>query len=873
MQRPGLVRLCLRISFVFTLSFVLPITLPAAVSATSVAAMSPSDRSPSVGRFLDAGGGLDLAAVVASGIDGTVDLSGHDFWLVDGGLVSEGRHRGAEAECIGQSAGGSNDQWCPGFGQPPSENGTDGPVYALAVYKGDVIAAGDFIEADGVIVNHIARWTGTQWGAMGAGLDGPVYALVATESDLYAGGAFVTSGGTGVVPNVGQWDGDSWVGLGSGPGGTVRCLGFNGNRLVAGGEFPGFISQYTPLERQGGGVAGDLGSGSVQRGGLWLALPPTSGPVRALASFQGDLIAGGDFLTAGGVNVNYVARYDGANWHGLGASPAGLDAPVLSLVVGNDELYVGGSFTERADLSQQLERVAKWNGAAWSPLANGLAGTVRSLAFFGGRIHAGGDFVFDGDGLVELNHIAGFDGSGWQALGSGIAPAGASSVRAMVPKGINARLYVGGNFNTTGNKEALQFGLWSNPLVTGEVVDAFNTRPISKADVTVGGCSTTTDLDGVYEIGVSPGAAQTLDVSHAGYIGQDTVVPALTGCIEHTEDFALETNTVLLVHGWPSSSATWGPDDELDFIQTLHDLGGAGRYRIETIDLIPSFLKRFGGQGRIRRQAQVLEEYLSDLRNEGVMSVSVVAHSAGGLVTRYVINEYDGFAVNKLIMLGSPNHGTEFSRVVRTALHLFYAWLFGPSLASVALAEATFPAALRDMDPGSNLLDQLNYDDQQDSRNNWKCREHNDETTLGSSVEYVTFAADSQDPGCQGRVLRRTVGRLVQAFSRCHNDHLVPVASVPLAVNTEPSNVHNWTDDQCFTYSTHRGETCYNMTEDIAVAAAVENVLRGGRRGHVQLAEARAPFPGGRLAQARGSRSLSHDFGGHVSGHRSGWRI
>ena len=40
-----------------------------------------------------------------------------------------------------------------------------------------------------------------------------------------------------------------------------------------------------------------------------------NGPVRAVTAFGGDLIAGGQFGTAGGVPGTYViARWDGANW-------------------------------------------------------------------------------------------------------------------------------------------------------------------------------------------------------------------------------------------------------------------------------------------------------------------------------------------------------------------------------------------------------------------------------------------------------------------------------------------------------------------------------------------------------------------------------
>ena len=53
--------------------------------------------------------------------------------------------------------------------------------------------------------------------------------------------------------------------------------------------------------------------------------------VRALAVLpNGDLIAGGDFTTAGGTTVNSIARWNGAAWSALGA---GMNNFVTALAV------------------------------------------------------------------------------------------------------------------------------------------------------------------------------------------------------------------------------------------------------------------------------------------------------------------------------------------------------------------------------------------------------------------------------------------------------------------------------------------------------------------------------------------------------------
>src|SRR5438477_8623746 len=67
--------------------------------------------------------------------------------------------------------------------------------------------------------------------------------------------------------------------------------------------------------------------------------------VRALTVYNGQLIAGGDFLVAdNSVHVNHVARWDGASWQPLGS---GLGPPlygtVYALAVYNGDLIAGGA--------------------------------------------------------------------------------------------------------------------------------------------------------------------------------------------------------------------------------------------------------------------------------------------------------------------------------------------------------------------------------------------------------------------------------------------------------------------------------------------------------------------------------------------------
>ena len=73
------------------------------------------------------------------------------------------------------------------------------------------------------------------------------------------------------------------------------------------------------------------------------SFPGLNGGVSDLAfGPDGSLYAGGQFTTAGEVAANYIARWDGAQWHPLGS---GMDHYVAALAVGPDgSLYAGGDF-------------------------------------------------------------------------------------------------------------------------------------------------------------------------------------------------------------------------------------------------------------------------------------------------------------------------------------------------------------------------------------------------------------------------------------------------------------------------------------------------------------------------------------------------
>jgi hypothetical protein len=168
------------------------------------------------------------------------------------------------------------------------------------------------------------------------------------------------------------------------PAGRAISLDPQGYQLVSGqGEAPRFV------------LAGpdDVPGDENWASGLF-PWPGTSGPVYALAvDAAGNLYAGGDFTAAGGVSANRIAIWDGNAWSALGS---GMNDPVNALAVdaaGN--LYAGGRFTTAGGAS--ANHIATWDGSAWSALGSGMDGPVYALAVDGaGNLYAGGGFTTAG---------------------------------------------------------------------------------------------------------------------------------------------------------------------------------------------------------------------------------------------------------------------------------------------------------------------------------------------------------------------------------------------------------------------------------------------------------------------------------------------
>ncbi|MBI5865254.1 MAG: hypothetical protein HZB38_12235 [Planctomycetes bacterium] len=191
--------------------------------------------------------------------------------------------------------------------------------------------------------------------------------------------------------------------------------------------------------------------------------------VRALSVFDSGsgpaLYAGGGFTDAGGVVANRIAKWNGAAWSALGS---GLNNPASALTVFDDgsgpALFAGGTFSDAGGIAANY--IAKWNGSSWSPLGSGITGgplaNVRALAVFddggGLALYAGGDFYTAGG--VSAGSIAKWDGSDWSPLGA-VGMDSMVYTLCVFGDAADQALYAGGTFRTAGGVSANYIAKWN----------------------------------------------------------------------------------------------------------------------------------------------------------------------------------------------------------------------------------------------------------------------------------------------------------------------------------------------------------------------------------------------------------------------------
>lgn len=182
----------------------------------------------------------------------------------------------------------------------------------------------------------------------------------------------------------------------------------------------------------------------------------SGGPGAFAVAADGTLYAGGGFTSIGGVTASGIAKWDGTTWSAMGAGVAG--GSVLNMAIGRDgTLYIVGSFTS-VDGIANTNGVAKWNGTAWSAMGTGASGGQVAEITIGldDSVYVGGDFTLMG-GVADTVRVARWSGSAWSALGTG----GAAAQVGALATGPDGTVWIGGSFSTIGGQSISKLAKWN----------------------------------------------------------------------------------------------------------------------------------------------------------------------------------------------------------------------------------------------------------------------------------------------------------------------------------------------------------------------------------------------------------------------------
>jgi hypothetical protein len=435
--------------------------------------------------------GADGETVYALLVSGTKLYVGGYFFN-----VSSSTQNALSANCIACWSTTGN-FWSP-LGTP-TQNGTGGRVFALALSGSDLFVGGHFGDVSSgtqnISAGNIACWstTGNSWSLLGTptqnGVNNDVVALAVNGSDLYVGGSFFTVSSNGQnqisAEYIAKWStvGSAWTPLGSatqnGTNRRVNSQAMHGSDLFVGGGFT-TVSDSVLADRPAEGIAKWSTTGAS-----WATLNGAAQSMNGGGGVSKLMVSGSDLIIAGGIlngsglpftggiikvrsqspNADFtdrVAKWNLATYLWERAFPAlvgdAIDGTVSAIADAGPVIYVGGSFTLAGNVD--ANNVACWDKytRTWSALGsrdqNGVNGSVTSLAVIDGELYVGGIFSSvssSGQNAISANNIARWSAAAgsWSPLGSALQNGTHSHVSALAVLGSD--LYVGGAFTSVSN--------------------------------------------------------------------------------------------------------------------------------------------------------------------------------------------------------------------------------------------------------------------------------------------------------------------------------------------------------------------------------------------------------------------------------------
>jgi len=316
-----------------------------------------------------------------------------------------------------------------------------------------IYSTGFFTRDCGVNADYINVWDGTVTAASGTGLPDPGHRI----ADI-AGVRYIAKYEQAVDTNwVYKWDGTDYVKFGAPLYLTTAVAGFSKTPsiydivqyhgdIIISGEFDWADGRHiSGIARWTGTTWDSLGTGLA---GYLTPAPSNVMYPHQMMVYQDTLYVVGNFVTAGGITVNGVAKWDGTQWHAMGN---GFNQNVYAIAVYNGEIYAAGGFTKTGTTT--MRHIAKWNGGSWvSPgfdvytNATGFdEAYVHTLKQIGSWLFITGGFlhVTSSAGTASCGNIIAWDGSGVNTLSGGTPN---YQIEAIAPWASNT-IVVGGGYN------------------------------------------------------------------------------------------------------------------------------------------------------------------------------------------------------------------------------------------------------------------------------------------------------------------------------------------------------------------------------------------------------------------------------------------
>ena len=321
-------------------------------------------------------------------------------------------------------------------------------IKSVVLYHDTLLAGGSFTYLDdGTPAEGIAYWSGSAWQLYGD-LDHAVWKLRVLDDTLYAVGSFDQADGQ-PAKGIARRQGGQWVPVGLLPMDEMwywDVIKFQDRLITLGNGYINGLRGIYQLENNEWSVLGPGFTGG------------TSG-AQSMAVYQGSLYVGGQILLQEGNAGQAIMRWDGTQFHPVGA---GLQtyfndfssiSNAVCMTVHNDLLWVGGGFRYASGV--EAHGMATWDGSRWCGVPGVLFGEqwggAISMDFYHDTLFIACGDTADGQ---FVNNAAKFVGSSY--VDSCGAPVGISTTAVVDHSRFLAWLDASGQWFVTGATPGIQ---------------------------------------------------------------------------------------------------------------------------------------------------------------------------------------------------------------------------------------------------------------------------------------------------------------------------------------------------------------------------------------------------------------------------------